>query len=625
MKKTAVTQGSSKNVEDLNTMSDTSPVSHMPGEEVATLVNEIAGVAISRAASRTLTQILRQCHTEMRTTAAQILGTSSKRIPLDSLRSALHDPEPSVRKAAVQALGGFGTEVPFNLLEEALHDSEEDIQLAALGAALNAWGADAPRALLEAALDAPSFTVRIEAAAVLQRLERPVPLERLKEGLAHGEAAIQRTAAQALNSHSESSPLDTIKAARKLGFFRQRMPVEALIDALRDPDPWLRKQAVEGLVRLGAQAPVDALVTVLQQDRDAGVRSYTVDALSKLEEYTPIEALIAALNDPAPGVRLYAVRSLARLGKRAPVGALLRAFEENDKAIQSVIASALDDLGVPGWAHPHLKNRSTEAVVESLRDQAHAIRLEAIKALLERPPGEIPLEPVVAALQSPQNNKDLRLVVVEVLRRLGERLPIEPLVKALEADPDHDVRVAVAEVLAEQGVRAPVEALIRATINDPVDVVREEVCWALKGLSEDAAVELLIPFLGSRDALRRQTAVDVLTRSRPREALRPVLQEAEAILLGERSGTVLGSILQSTLAEGIGMLRLASRQALQHLITLLEWPHWEVQAEAAKAIGKLPMRIPLRVFDTLKMLQSPGHPRPVQDAATKALRTIHAE
>src|SRR5579883_3152405 len=181
MKKTAVTQGSSKNVEDLNTMSDTSPVSHMPGEEVATLVNEIAGVAISRAASRTLTQILRQCHTEMRTTAAQILGTSSKRIPLDSLRSALHDPEPSVRKAAVQALGGFGTEVPFNLLEEALHDSEEDIQLAALGAALNAWGADAPRALLEAALDAPSFTVRIEAAAVLQRLERPVPLERLKE------------------------------------------------------------------------------------------------------------------------------------------------------------------------------------------------------------------------------------------------------------------------------------------------------------------------------------------------------------------------------------------------------------------------------------------------------------
>ncbi len=94
-------------------------------------------------------------------------------------------------------------------------------------------------------------------------------------------------------------------------------PVSYWIEALRDPDAKVRKQAVQKLGNVGSSDPASppALVGALQ-DRDAGVRREAILALMKCGPEVPES--IPALNemqkrDPDAKVRSYAGKALEKL------------------------------------------------------------------------------------------------------------------------------------------------------------------------------------------------------------------------------------------------------------------------------------------------------------------------
>jgi hypothetical protein len=85
-----------------------------------------------------------------------------------------------------------------------------------------------------------------------------------------------------------------------------------LLEALKDPNPTVRRHAVKGLLRLGDPSTVPELISVLD-DTDPWARMWAAGALGNLGDRTAICPLLQRRNDPAPFVRNNVKRALQLL------------------------------------------------------------------------------------------------------------------------------------------------------------------------------------------------------------------------------------------------------------------------------------------------------------------------
>ncbi len=136
-------------------------------------------------------------------------------------------------------------------------------------------------------------------------------------------------------------------------------------------------------------------------------------------------------------------------------------------------------------------------------------------------------------------------------------------------------------------------------------------------------IELLVATLGDEDRYVGCAAAYALIKIDP-EALSTVIPEVIAILQGQPSGTVLGSLNQGFIAEVLGGLGHTSPIILEKLTQLLNWPYWQVRMKAAHALGKLRRSIPNATIKRLLELQRDPDPKmqAVREAADDALAEI---
>jgi len=101
----------------------------------------------------------------------------------------------------------------------------------------------------------------------------------------------------------------------------------AVVEALSDPDPGVRKAALSSVERVEHAEPIEAMVALLREASDWSVRARAAKALGRLRSHPPeatlqaeIEQALAqaARTDPFALVREAALRSLAR---RSPAAA----------------------------------------------------------------------------------------------------------------------------------------------------------------------------------------------------------------------------------------------------------------------------------------------------------------
>lgn len=217
----------------------------------------------------------------------------------------LSDPDPHVRREAARALGESGAreavEALCSLLER--QTSEEDESH-------------------------PEHTARAAAAVALGRIGDPAATDALLIAMA--------------------DPFNAGTAASTALGRLEPPPVDRLIEAARDGDPWRRARAVVALGECGAAEAFDAMVALLD-DPEVAVRRAAAAAFGKLRDPRAVAPLTALLSrkDESTFVRSYAAVSLGSLKDRSSVDALVRALDSPDPLLRRSAARALCRIDDP--------------------------------------------------------------------------------------------------------------------------------------------------------------------------------------------------------------------------------------------------------------------------------------
>ena len=186
-----------------------------------------------------------------------------------------------------------------------------------------------------------------------------------------------------LKSLRDPEPNARIRAAQILGDNRDPRAVEALGEALGDPDAGVRQNATIALGKIGAPA-LDALIAALQ-DPDRDVRQFAAKALGQIGDPRGIAGLVIALHDTQMDVRSQAAFALSRIGAPA-VDALITALQDPDANVRANAARILgqisDARALPALERVAQSDRGTARVTGSLINVAEAARqaVEKIKS-----------------------------------------------------------------------------------------------------------------------------------------------------------------------------------------------------------------------------------------------------
>jgi len=181
-------------------------------------------------------------------------------------------------------------------------------------------------------------------------------------------------------------PRVRVAAAQVLGDLgpAARNAVPALVEALRDRDPTLRRNAAFALGKIRAKpALVVPALAGLLSDRNEEVRMYAAIALKKFgsQAVSAVPDLIAALTDRNWQVRDRAALALGAIGKKqgGVVPALEEALQDEHRYVRSSAATALASLA------PHTRS-ARAALAQARYDPDAEVRYSANVAMRQMDP-----------------------------------------------------------------------------------------------------------------------------------------------------------------------------------------------------------------------------------------------
>jgi len=106
--------------------------------------------------------------------------------------------------------------------------------------------------------------------------------------------------------------------------------------ALTDPNPGVRKDAVDTLGELGENEVLGIFAYILLNDRDEIVRKEAADELGDAHHPHSLDVLAKALKDPSPIVRKEAIEGLKKIKKKNKPEKKIEAEKEEEKASETV-------------------------------------------------------------------------------------------------------------------------------------------------------------------------------------------------------------------------------------------------------------------------------------------------
>jgi HEAT repeat protein len=310
-----------------------------------------------------------------------------------------------------------------------------------------------------------------------------------------------------IDALSDISPEVRAKAAGALGKIKEDRAVYRLLELLvSDPAPFVRVKASQSLGAIGHPAVIDYLINTLK-DPEWWVRVRAVEALEKLGERS-IAALLPALEDEDPEVRKRAAMALERTGYvekiideygrpefRRDLRKILLLIAE-----AGVIESLSQKLATPNKT---LTKRIVRLFGEARVRAAAAPLLEllltasewSIRARIIESLGKIGAQEAIPHLVPFLGDPEgwVRKSTVEALGGLEARGIADEIVQILD-DPSHIARESALEALLRLGITSYPHK-IQALLADPNPKVRQTAIKATRGLgfslSEETASALL--------------------------------------------------------------------------------------------------------------------------------------
>jgi HEAT repeat protein len=155
-----------------------------------------------------------------------------------------------------------------------------------------------------------------------------------------------------LESENGELRREGIRSLRRLARFDPEAR-NALRQMLDDPDPSVRREAIDAVGDLGDKEAIPSLMQLLD-DGDAESRREAVQNLGKLGAKLAGPSIAELLADPSERVRREAADVLGRLGTKEATAALLGALGDKDEEVRGETIAALGEIGAPE-ALPHLR------------------------------------------------------------------------------------------------------------------------------------------------------------------------------------------------------------------------------------------------------------------------------
>ena len=390
--------------------------------------------------------------------------------------------------------------------------------------------------------------------------------------LQSGSAPARRAAARALGISIRPFS-DPRRAAGSGPGAIDRLAVESLTAALRDPDALVRAHSADALRAFSVPESLPALLPMLQ-DPEEEVRFAAALAAGELGAPQSLPVLLEALRHGPSHRRRQAAASLRVLGDAAAVPALMDALADPSRAVQEQAAVALGSLGDP---------RAAQALIDALG--APNIMTE--------------------------ERKGLREDLVNALGRLGDRRAVPALIRALK-DYDKHVRDAALSSLAELGGPQVEDALI--------DLVDRNIFH----LHPDISARVAIRNLGRMGAVRAMPTLRLAMEDGQLElapvAARALRQLGDTITAGDMLAWLSSPNSDRRLRAVLALPALVDRDALPHLLSALGDGNATVRAAAARQLGRLDDGSAIPVL--AEVLQDEGEVEKVREEIRGALASL---
>jgi HEAT repeat protein len=534
----------------------------------------------------------------MRATALRMVGKVGEQTLVRQALLSLHDSDPKVRLTALSALKDLGKRAPREAMaaERLLEDEDWLIRTAAL----QVLSCVLPR--VSVSLTLLETLLRIASADMYEPAQRAA-----QECLEKAGKRITKTQFASLLSHQDAKV--RYSALKELS---QYLPLKLIGKASFDEDEevgYMAFLAFEKRKRRHKWMKRRRTVEPYQPRIEIKVEAYAeVQLLKQLCGDTMLQQLnsTAFISD---GIESIADLPLQVGSNRGEMLLLLdRTVDTPLSKNPSVEAYSALERGILQQTVRLLREYApVDGLIAALADEKRDIRAAAIQALAER----TPREKLLAAL----DDEDC-VVRREALRVLDVRTPVQHLLHALQDEFDI-VRKAASEILGKLVSGWPEPELI-AALESKNPLMRVS---AIRVLRRRAPAEKLLAALGDSSEEVRLAALESLLQNHP-ETNPLIVAEISAVLIQNRSSTIIEPAVQSFLLEVISHLEQITPALRSKLTELLASPYWEVQMKAAQALGNVRRNIPQEAIERLLELRNHSPSQTVRDAADDALAEL---